>query len=224
MRAPTQVGVPSGPLQHNSAIGAGRRGFMAAFACGVCTPALVLGTIGPARAQEGKKDLFPSMAAVAQYRMADRSEEIAMARSAAPVSISSDADVLVLGDGGFETAVKGKNGFVCLVERSWFASFDDAEFWNPKIRSPICLNARAASTVLSVDLEKTQWALAGLSKAEMIARTRSFGACAPSACTGLNGRHDVQAGVSVRCRRALAPTSDVLSAAYGLVRLGRRSS
>jgi hypothetical protein len=59
------------------------------------------------------------------------------------------------------------------VERSWFASFDDPEFWNPKVRSPICLNARAASTVLSVDLEKTQWVLAGVSKAEMIARTRS---------------------------------------------------
>jgi hypothetical protein len=173
MRAAQQVGVPSRPLQHNSATGIVRRSFMAAFAWGVCSPVLVLATIGPARAQEGKKDLFPSMAPVAQYRMADRSEEIAMARSAAPVSISSDADVLVLGDGGFETAVKGKNGFVCLVERSWFASFDDAEFWNPKVRSPICLNARAASTVLSVDLEKTQWALAGLSKAEMIARTRS---------------------------------------------------
>jgi hypothetical protein len=134
MRAATQVGVPSRPLQHNSATGVVRRRFTAAFACGVCGPLLVFGTIGPALAQEGKKNLFPSMAAVAQYRMADRSEEIAMARSAAPVSISSDADVLVLGDGGFETAVKGKNGFVCLVERSWFASFDDAEW--PAFRKP----------------------------------------------------------------------------------------
>jgi hypothetical protein len=113
------------------------------------------------------------MAPVEQYLMADRSAEIAMARSAAPASISNDADVLALGDRGYETAVKGKNGFVCLVERSWFASFGDREFWNPKIRSPICLNAAAASTVLPVDREKTQWALAGLSKAEMIARAKS---------------------------------------------------
>jgi hypothetical protein len=113
------------------------------------------------------------MAPVEQYRMAAQSEEIAMARSAAPASISSDADVLVLGARGYQTAVKGKNGFVCLVERSWFASFGDAEFWNAKNRAPICLNAAAASTVLPVDLEKTKWALAGLSKAEMIARTES---------------------------------------------------
>jgi hypothetical protein len=141
-----------------------RRVSVAALTCGVCAFAT---------AQDGKKDLFPSMAPVEQYRMADQSEEIALARSAAPVSISSDADVLVLGDHGYETVVKGKNGFVCLVERSWFAPFGDPEFWNPKNRSPICLNAAAASTVLPVDLEKTQWALAGLSKAEMTERTKS---------------------------------------------------
>ncbi len=113
------------------------------------------------------------MAPVEQYRMRSRSDEIALARSAAPAPISSDADVLVLGDRGYEPAVKGKNGFVCLVERSWFASFDDPEFWNPKNRAPICLNAAAAGSVLPADLQKTQWVLAGVSKAEMIARTQS---------------------------------------------------
>jgi hypothetical protein len=150
-----------------------RMGFVAALACAVWASLLVLGAIGPAGAQDGQKDLFPSMAPAEQYRMPDRSDEIAMARSAAPASISSDAEVLVLGDRGYETAVKGKNGFVCLVERSWFASFEDPEFWNPKNRSPICLNAAAANTVLPVDLQKTQWALAGLSRAEMIARAKS---------------------------------------------------
>jgi hypothetical protein len=173
MRAEEMLKVSSRPLQQNSASRAARRGFAVVFAWRVCAPVLVLGTIGLAAAQDGKKDLYPSMAPAEQYRMADRSEEIALARSAAPASISSDADVLVLGERGYESAVKGKNGFVCLVERSWFASFEDAEFWNPKNRSPICLNAAAASTVLPVDLEKTRWALTGVSKAEMIDRTKT---------------------------------------------------
>jgi len=68
--------------------------------------------------------------------VASASEEIALSRSAAPTSISGDASVLTLGDHGYETALKGRNGFVCLVQRSWAAGFDDAEFWNPKLRAP----------------------------------------------------------------------------------------
>lgn len=127
---------------------------------------LLLGTGGVVLAQD-------SAAPLEQYRMSSRSEEIALARSAAPASISNDAEVLVLGDHGYESAAPGKNGFVCLVERSWFASFDDPVFWNPRIRGPDCFNAAAVSSVLPVDLERTQWVLAGLSKAEMIARTKS---------------------------------------------------
>lgn len=173
MRAAKRVGVRSGPLRYTRVTRVLRRRFAAAIASGICGLALLLGMIGPAGAQGGEKALFPSMAPVEQYRLASQAEEIALARSAAPASISSDADVLVLGDRGYETAVKGKNGFACLVQRSWFASFGDAEFWNARIRSPICYNPAAASTVLPVDLEKTQWALAGLSKAEMLARTKS---------------------------------------------------
>ncbi|MGA9353298.1 MAG: hypothetical protein WBV46_06370 [Terriglobales bacterium] len=62
---------------------------------------------------------YPKMAPVEEYMMADRDGEIALARTAAPESISQDADVMVLGRHGYETAVKGKNGFVCMVERSW---------------------------------------------------------------------------------------------------------
>jgi hypothetical protein len=146
---------------------------MATVASGLCGLASLLGTFGSAGAQEGKEAALSRMAPVEQYRMASQSEEIDLARSAAPPSISSDADVMVLGDHGYEMAVKGKNGFVCLVERSWFASFDDPVFWNPKIRGPDCLNPAAASTVLPVNLERTRWVLTGLSKAEMIARTKS---------------------------------------------------
>ncbi len=114
-----------------------------------------------------------SMAPVAAYRMASREEEITLARSAAPPSISGDAEILVLGEHGYETAVKGKNGFVCLVERSWFASFDDPQFWNPRLRGPDCLNPAAASSVLPVNLERSRWVLAGMSRTEMLSRTRS---------------------------------------------------
>src|SRR5579863_8791898 len=93
-----------------------------------------------------------SMAPIDQYLMADQAAEIALARSAAPVSISRDAEVRVLGRHGFETAVQGKNGFVCLVERSW-TSAPDADFWNPNVRTPICYNAPAARSYLPRNLK-----------------------------------------------------------------------
>jgi hypothetical protein len=105
--------------------------------------------------------------------VASPADEVALARSAAPTSISGNASVLTLGDHGYETAVKGKNGFVCMVWRSWAAGFDDAEFWNPKLRAPICLNPAAARTVLPAYLERTEWAIAGASKSDMIDRTRA---------------------------------------------------
>ena len=75
------------------------------------------GLVGAARART-PQHAYPSMAPLEQYLMADRNAEIALARSAAPPSISRDAEVMVLGSHGYETAVKGKNGFVCIVERS----------------------------------------------------------------------------------------------------------
>jgi hypothetical protein len=144
-----------------------------AVAAEICGLFLLLGIIVPGSAHAQDNALYSSMAPVEQYRVANRADEIALARSAAPASISGEAEVLVLGEHGYETAVKGTNGFVCLVERSWFAYFDDPLFWNPKIRSPDCLNPAAVSSVLPVNLEKTRWVLAGLSKARMIARFKS---------------------------------------------------
>jgi hypothetical protein len=103
----------------------------------ICALVLLLGATGPAWADDAKPG-YPAMASIGKYRMPSAAEEIALARSAAPASISGDADVLTLGDHGYETAVKGKNGFVCMVWRSWTAEFDNAEFWNPKLRAPIC--------------------------------------------------------------------------------------
>jgi hypothetical protein len=122
---------------------------------------------------EGGKPAYPAMAPIAQYRVATRSDEITLARSAAPTSISGNADVLTLGSRGYETAVKGKNGFVCVVERSWANNFDDAQFWNPKIRAPICFNQAAAHSFLPEYLQRTSWVLANVSKSVMLARTKA---------------------------------------------------
>ena len=126
---------------------------------------VLLGGAWRAQAQATKTS-YPSMAPVEQYMM-ERDAEIALARSAAPESISRDAEVMVLGRHGYETAVHGKNGFVCMVERSWTAGIDEPEFWNPKLRAAICFNPPAARSYLQYTIKKSEWVLAGQSKAQM---------------------------------------------------------
>jgi hypothetical protein len=127
--------------------------------------AVMLCAVLQSQAQAAKTP-YPAMAPLDQYLM-DRNAEVDLARTAAPTSISGDADVMVLGQHGYETAVKGKNGFVCIVERSWMAPTDDPEFWNPKMRSPICFNAPGARFNIPVDMKKTELVLAGRSNAQM---------------------------------------------------------
>jgi len=110
---------------------------------------------------------YPTMAPISQYLIASRAEEISFAKSAAPASVADHAEVLVLTAHGYETAVKGTNGFVCLVGRSWDLSFANPEFWNPKIRTPQCDNTVAARSVRPRYLRRTERVLAGVSKAEM---------------------------------------------------------
>jgi hypothetical protein len=112
------------------------------------------------------------MAPQAEYLM-DRNAEIALARSAAPSSISHDAEVLVLGSQGYELAVKGTNGFVCVVERGWAANAEDPDFWNPKLRGPVCFNPPAARSYWPIMVERTQLVLAGKSKEQMFASMQS---------------------------------------------------
>lgn len=132
-----------------------------------------LGTVTLALAQDAKaptpngasiEQTTIGQVQIEQYLM-DRGEEIAMARTAAPESVSRDAEVMVFGRHGFEPAVKGKNGFVCIVERSW-TSAPDPDFWNSKVRTPICYNAAAAHTFLARNLKRTNLILAGRTKAQ----------------------------------------------------------
>jgi hypothetical protein len=111
---------------------------------------------------------YPGMAPLDEYLIADQNAEIALARSAAPPSIANDAEVMVLDRQGYKTAVKGTNGFVCLVERSWTAGFGDPAFWNPKIRGPICFNPPAVRTYLPMAIARTRLALAGKSEHQML--------------------------------------------------------
>ena len=133
---------------------------------------VVLSAPWQTRAQDTKAP-YPSMAPLDQYLM-ERNAEIALARSAAPESISRDAETLVLGRHGYETAVKGKNGFVCVVERSWMAPFDHPEFWNPKMRGPLCFNPPAVRSILPLTFKRTELVLAGLSKAQIIDAIKIF--------------------------------------------------
>jgi hypothetical protein len=127
---------------------------------------VVVAAAWQARAQDAKTP-YPNMAPVEQYMM-ERGAEIALALSAAPPSISGDAEVMVMGRHGYEVAVKGKNGFVCMVERGWTAGVDDPVFWNPKIRGPICFNPAGARFNVPITVKKTELVLAGRSKEQMV--------------------------------------------------------
>jgi hypothetical protein len=116
---------------------------------------------------QGPPAAYPAAAPLDQDLIPEKASEIELARSAAPASISDQAEVLVFTKDGYVTAVKGGNGFVCLVELSWAKSTDDPEFWSPKIRAPHCLNAPAAKTYLPIVLRKTTLVLAGKSNIEI---------------------------------------------------------
>ncbi len=118
-----------------------------------------------------EKTSYPAMASLDQYLIQDKDSEIALARSAAPKSVSDGAEVMVLGRQGYTTAADGSNGFLCLVERSWGAATDVPDFWNPKVRSPVCFNPPAARTFAPIYLMKTKLVLAGKSKAEIVQAT-----------------------------------------------------
>ncbi len=133
---------------------------------------IALGAARQAQAQDAKTP-YPSMAPLDQYLIADQNAEIALARTAAPPSISREAKVMVLGPHGYETAVEGKNGWVCWVGRGWMGMFDHPEFWNPKVRAAECINPPAVRSVLPYAYKRSELLLAGHSKQEVIAAIKA---------------------------------------------------
>jgi len=142
----------------------------------VANAALIVTTafcfFGAAQAQQPTSP-YSKMAPVDEYLMTDAAE-VALAKSAAPKSISDDATIVVLKRRGYTTAVKGKNGFVCVVERSWMSQWDFPEFWNPKMRGPICFNPAAVRSVLPFTYKRTEMILAGLSKDKIVDRLKQM--------------------------------------------------
>jgi hypothetical protein len=114
---------------------------------------------------------YSKMAPVDQYMM-NRDAEIALAKSAAPPAIADKATVWVLTPHGYETAVKGSNGFVCLVERAWMASFDFPKFWDQHTRGPLCYNPPGVRSILPYTVRRTELVLAGRSRTEIEAAIR----------------------------------------------------
>lgn len=127
----------------------------------------------PFAARAATNEGLPTRGPIGPYLMSDPQGEVALARTGGPPSIAAKAEVLVLTANGFKTAVKGTNGWVCIVERSWNSAFNDTEFWNPKERGPDCLNPPAARTEIPQQIEEAKWALAGLSRQQMAEKTKA---------------------------------------------------
>ncbi len=128
-------------------------------------PILVFLLVSQAAAQTAKTT-YPGMSPLPQYLM-PRDAEISLARSAAPKSVSDAAEILVFTKSGFQRAVRGTNGFVCMVARSWSADWDDPDFWEPRVHAPICYNAAAAKSQVAVTIKRTQVVLAGGAAAQI---------------------------------------------------------
>ncbi len=163
-----------------------------------------------------QSDPYPKMAPVDQYLM-EKNAEIQLARSAAPDSISRDATILVLGRQGYETAVEGKNGFVCMVGRGWVGMFDWPEFWSPKVRAADCLNPQAARSIVPIMSLRARMVMAGRSKAEIVAALKTAYEEETTAEPGerRDGLHDVEIVLSDRPGGTQWTSSDVLYPAQG---------
>lgn len=143
-----------------------KAGILGALAAAALMPILAFTALRPVQAQEAGAR-YPSMAPLDGYLIADRDAEIALARSAAPPALSADAEVLVMSKDGYHAAVVGKNGFTCLVERGWMSPLDSTDFWNPKLRGPVCYNPAAVRSILPYTILRTRLILSGLTKEQM---------------------------------------------------------
>lgn len=101
-------------------------------------------------------------------------EEIALARTAAPVAVTEEATVLVLRDGTYEVGHEGTSGVTCMVSRS-----------QPLSLEPICFDPEASRTVMEIDVRRIEMRLAGMEAEEI---DRRIEAAIGSGEIGLPGR------------------------------------
>jgi hypothetical protein len=64
---------------------------------------------------------------------------------------------MVLGRHGYETAIKGKNSFVCTVERSWSAGIDDPIFGIPSCGLRFASTRRPRDLTFHLRSSKPNW-------------------------------------------------------------------
>jgi hypothetical protein len=107
-----------------------------------------------------------SLPSPSQYLMSP-SKEIALARTAAPASISDHATILTLTANGLTQAVRGDNGFTCYVDWNWMHQ-NIPLYWNTMVKSPVCFNAAGSQTVLLYTLKRTKLALSGMTEEKII--------------------------------------------------------
>jgi len=93
----------------------------------------------------------------------DRDREIAVARSAAPETLSAKATVWVLTRAGYKKAAEGENGANCLVTRGWSAPFDTDLFGWPELVAPICYDAVASGAPMKEQFLRAELGLQGKS-------------------------------------------------------------
>ncbi|MDH3222597.1 MAG: hypothetical protein OEO23_02690 [Gemmatimonadota bacterium] len=90
--------------------------------------------------------LVPSEATLGQeYPKLDRDDEIRLAMSAGPPTVSRNANIYIFGRDGFEKVIDGNNEWSCLVVRSAAGREQLA---------PMCLNPFATASVLPAYLEE----------------------------------------------------------------------
>lgn len=133
--------------------------------------------VGNAGAAAGQETVMESI----EPFLMERTEEIALARTAGPRGIGDRATILVLTPSGYETAVSGNNGFSCFVGRGWsgpvvFTRPDGTrvvspDALDPRLRAPHCFNPAAAETVLPWHLYMTEQLLAGTSFERLAEKT-----------------------------------------------------
>jgi hypothetical protein len=107
----------------------------------------------------------PKYPPISEYMMA-RDAEIALARSAAPASISDHATIKILTKSGYEVAREGDNGVVCMVMRGFSApTYTPAQFrdlvYDPTVHAPICFTPPAARSVMPYYELRTKLAMEG---------------------------------------------------------------
>jgi hypothetical protein len=83
-------------------------------------------------------------------------QEVALARSAAPANVSSDATILILRDDKYVPAHEGSNGVTCMVSRSL-----------PLAIEPICYDPEASRTILQMEIQRVEQRLAGVPAEEV---------------------------------------------------------